>query len=518
MDPATAIRELTPAFIEAMKAGRKADAANIEMLIGHAFGLDANYTSFLECAKMARRLDPGNPTVVAFNMQALLRLSRLRETGELVRQYEAAANKNSYLARMFYDYYRAMGEADKANDYLKLALKLNPHDPVIYSFLARHGANTPEETAHYFELAAQNAEPGSYRQQASLFNVDKARLQDKVTTKWLDASAKDYPDEPNWMANKALWLAAKGRNDEAFALYERAANSPKRISMRAWMQFATFCAFNKRPETAKAVAQHCMQLSPELPDTYLTAGHVWRTLGQDKQAERYFSNALTCNPQFNSAYEALRDMPAYQSGAARKSLDEKWLANCPQKADAWLFSAESLRADKKWQQALDAYNHAEERFAKQRPRESEKNTLTWCRIYSGKGTCAYKLGDIASATAAARTFNAKRPPMTDAMIRVRPRSIDFTAFSKDTHQAESAEHAALADMLYECGELDDCVTEYKRAIALWNNPEWHRGLLKAYMDKQDYASAANEDVVVANETVTKDLPGMLDKAKKMFGL
>lgn len=518
MEPRAALGELTPAFVAAMRTGDRRRAANVLMLIGHAFGLDANYSSYLDCAKLARALDPNSPTAVAFELQALLRLSRNAEAAVLAKQYESQAPQSSYLARSLSDCYRACGSAATAIKYLELAQKLNPNDPVIYAVHARQVSTTPEDSAHYFELAASHSEPGSYRQQANLFNAERARLKDKASSEWLDASSRDYPNEPNWMANKALWLVGKARIEEAAALYERAVNSRSRISMRAWMQFSTFCAFNKRPNSALALAAHAIEIAPELPDAYLAKGHALRTLGMNSEADAAYKLALSLNPHFSAAYEALRDSPAYRAGDKYDWLVRKWVANCPEKTDAWLLFAESLRARKDWREALRAYSEAHEHFTKVMPKASEKNTLTWCRILAGQGTCSYKLHDIANATVAARSFNGKRPPMNDALIRVRPSNIDFASLNANSAQLDSAEHAALADMLYECGELSDCVTEYKRAIALWNNPEWHRGLLKAYMDKHDYAHAAEEDVVVANQTVMKDLPAMVDKAKKLVGL
>lgn len=516
--PAAAIADITPAFVAAARKPNDArEAAQYLTLIGHGFGLDGNVRAYRQCARMALLLAPDDPITIGFNIQADLRALDLEAAAPLVAANAALAEKNSYVARQFSEYYRFRGEADKVEHYLNVALRLNPDDPQAYALYGRHVAHTPEDTSKYFRLAAEHCTPGSFRREMFLWGAERSEKKDKASTEHVDNAAKLLPDEPSWKFSKAFWLMGHGKQKEAIDLFISASNAPTRLSLRALSQCATYCAYNKMPKTAMKAANRVVEAAPDLPESYLCRGHIVRQLGDLTAAERDYRKALEINPHYSMAYEALRDFPEYKNGKQAEWLAKEWAANCPEKADALLAAADRARlVDKDYARAIELYDRAEQRLTLAK-KPTDKTVFTHCRVFAGKGTAAYLLGNFEIATACARAFNDRRPEPAAALIRVRPAKIDFAKIARGSQTELAAQHGALADMLYEGGNLDDCIEEYKKAIAQADNPEWHRGLLKAYMDKGDYRSATSEDLVVSNNTVTRDLPGAIERLRKQLG-
>lgn len=516
--PAPAIADITPAYIA---AARKPDdarkAAQYLTLIGHGFGLDGNVRAYRQCARMALLLAPDDPMIIGFNIQAALRALDLPAAAPLVAAHADLAEHHSYVARQFSEYYRLRGEGEKVEHYLKFALRLNPDDPTSYALYGRNVANTPEDTARYLRLAAEHCPPGSFRREMYLWGAERSEKKEKASTEHLDAAAKLLPDEPSWKFSKAFWMVNHGKHKEVVELFASASSAPTRFSLKALSQFATYCAYNRMPKTAMQAANRVVEAAPYLPESYLCRGHVERQLGNLAAAERDYRKALEINPHYSMAYESLRDFPEYKNGNQAEWFVSEWAKNCPEKADALLTAADRARlVDKDYERAIDFYDRAEQRLALTK-KPPDKTALTYCHMFAGKGTAAYLLGKFDMAITCARAFNDRRPGPGAELIRVRPAKIDFAKIAKGSQAELAAQHGAVADMLYEGGNLDDCIEEYKKAIVLADNPEWHRGLLKAYMDKGDYRSATSEDLVVSNNTVTKDLPGALEKLRKRFG-
>jgi tetratricopeptide (TPR) repeat protein len=518
MQPEPAIADLVLPFIQSARdpdSGSR--TARYLALIGHGFALDGNVKAYQQCSKMALILAPNDANIIAFRIQSLLRASMSTEALPLVTEHAALATNSGYLARAFSDYYRFRNETAAANRYLKLAMNLAPDDPIPYAMFAKNGAKTPEEIGRYFKMAAAHALPGSYRQELLLWAAERGEKKDKADTEHLEAAARLLPEEPSWKLTKGFWLVGRGKQNEGFDLFVTAINSPSRLSLKALSQLATYCAYNKMPNSAMKAGNKVVELAPYLPESYLARGHVERQLGDTKAAIADYRKAIDANKHFSMAYEALAEFPDYKEGKEADWLAREWSTNCPDKADAWLFAADRARVvAKDLKQASIYYAHASQRLALSM-KPPEKTVYTSCRIFAGDGTIAYQQGEFHKAAELARQFNERKPNTEGDIIRVRPSRIDFKKLTPGSKAELAAEHGAMADMLFEGGDLDNCIVEYKKAIALADNPEWHRGLLKAFMDKHDFRSAMSEDIVVSNNTVTKELPGALEKMRKQFG-
>lgn len=511
-----AILQVTPPFINAMRLGTpqsRADAARYLTLIGSAFNYDNNVQSYLSSARMALLLDPASPHVIAFAIEAFTRASKFDEAQSLVERYKPLGEKNAYMARSISGYLRAIGEQTEGDKFLNLATTLNPDDPYPYIARARNTSSTEEARINYL-AAAQRCQAGSYHREFWLWCADR---EEKGTNKKLEHlvnASKILPDDPSWKAQMAFVKVSQGKADEAVENFLAAAQSP-RLSLKALGQLGALCAYSQRPQLARQAADRLVALAPQLPESYLARAHVENASGDAAGAERDFRKAIAISPSFSMAYDSLRWLPEYSQGKQTGWLAKEWVSHCPSKVDAWLFAAEYDRAQNKWSEARAKYKQAEERL-RVSTKPLSKLRIAWCRAYAGAGTCAYRLKDYEEAARCARGFNARKPVQTADFIRVRPSEIDFSKLIPGSKPAQAAEHVAIADMLYENGQLDDCINEYKQAIALDDKPDWHRGLLKAYMDKHDYSAAMGEDIVVSNDTVTRDLPAALDKMSKQF--
>lgn len=488
------------------------------MLVGCAFMHDGNFRSYRQCANLARILAPADPSVIAFNIEALVRYSRTPEALALVTQYEPLAKQHAYLSKAISNYYRATGQSAEANKYLQQAIKLDPARPAPYTVLAR-STSDQTEAAEAFKKAASLSPPGSYHREYWLWSAEVADAKAKnrdLNSEHLDRAAKLKPDEPSWMSAAAFLRLRQQKPEETLELFTKAAQTP-RFSLKAVEQFAVYCAFLPGQElnpTAEKAADIIVQKNPDLPDAYMCHAHVKNAIAKYSEGEKDFLSAIKLAPHSSQPYDCLKDYPFYHGGKKNEWLAKEWIRNCPDVPDAWLFAGKTDIESQRWSDALEKYTQAEPRLHRT-GRTPEKNPMTYVRYFSGMATANYKLGNYSEAVRFAKQFNAYRP-RAEEFIRIRLDKIDFAKLGKGSKAEMAAEHAAVADALYERGQTDDCIHEYRKAIALSDNPAWHHGLLKAYMDKGDYAGAAGEDIVVAQDTVTKDIPSALDKFRKTF--
>ncbi len=513
MRPDTAIRHLTGPFIESMRTSdsqSKERSARYLMLIGMGFRADDNVASYLNCARLALQLAPDNPNVMAYNLEALLRASRLDEAKPLADRATKLAQKNASLARSMSMYMRAIGERAEAEQFMDLSMQLDPNDPRTCIHKARFDPSNAI-AAEFYARAAKLSAAEPYAQELLLWQSERSAKASKADMAHLLKAKAILPDDPSWKSSLSFALLTKGQQKEAFDLMIEATQTP-RLSLKTLSIVSTYCAFNKKPDLAMKAANRAIELAPELPETFFARGHVYNALGDWTNAERDFLKALSLAPHYSVCYQALSLLPQYRNGAKSQELNQKWLNNCPTKVEPWLVAGYSASKQKKWQESYESYSKVCELAAK--GRSPNLHSISWCRALAGAGTALYKMGKTVPAGECARKFNLQKPQATEGILRIRPGQVELAKLPSSGPKLESAKHALLADMLYESNELEDCIAEYQRAIELDNNPEWHRGLLKAYIDKQDLGAAMKENLVVSNDIVTKDIPGILDTLRK----
>lgn len=509
----SAIRNLTGPFIEAMKvdkADSRAKAARYLMLIGSGFRYDDNVQAYLDCARMARALAPDDPDVIAFNIFALIRSSEYDKAKALVAQYKSRGAKHPYFVRASATYSRALGNALDAEAQALRCVALNPQNAASWLFLSSN-ARSRQDTIKFLSEAKKLMKERTYEYEYHSWMIEKATNGAKADLQHILKARQLRPDEPNAHRELAFAYLALGKLNEGEPELIAATQTP-RLSLKALSELSAFWAFSGRPKLAVKAATRVVELAPDLPESYLARGHVHNAAGDPAAAEKDFLRALVLNPHYSAAYEAIYSLPSYSEGEKSDRFIAEWNKQCPSRVNAILALGDRERRRCRWASALSAYESA---LSLLRSKKSpEKFVVPFRRALVGAGISKYKLGDLPAAIEHARGFNERKARNSTDLIRVRLGAIDFARLKDASKEYLSAEHAVLADMLYECGDMDGCVAEYKKAIAMNDNPEWHRGLLKAYMDKGDIQGAMKEDLVVANNTVTKDLPGAMDNIRR----
>lgn len=505
------IATLTGPFIEAMRentpAGR-ARAARYLCLIAKGFRLDDNIQCYTSLAQMARLLAPNDSYVGALTIEALTRQSKITEAGKLAESYRFAAGKNAYLMRTIGGYYRAYGD-DRCMEYLREATRMEPSEPQHWIALGK-ATRRSKEGIECYSKAVELLPPNSYARAATAALLAQAKGDKAEMLKQLQSAVQLMPHDPAPLLALGMYYAGDGKPEQAFDRFIAASQTP-RLSLKAHSTLALFSAFNKQPKLAMTAADRMVALAPYLPESYVARGHVYLTMGKTEPAERDFKRGVELSPCMTGAYAAMRSLPAYAHGKKLHELNDVAVKNMPYRQEHWVAKADALRTDKDWSNALIAYDRAVQLLSGQ----IDEQRTQYCYAVAGAGVCQYKSSTRSGAIACAKKFNEAKPA-PDGLMPVRLTKQNFAKLKDGTREKDAVNCAILADMLYELGEYKDCIAEYKKAIALNDVPEYHRGLLKVYIDSKDYAAALREDFVVSNNTVTRDLPNAIDSIRKQL--
>lgn len=510
--PDRAIVLLVPELNAALAAGaaRRKDACRYLLLMAHAFSLDDNAQSNLRCLRSACLLDSENIMARCLYVDALNRTFQSGLAEHELDELKPLVHKNYAVARSLGKFYMARRQLDEAEKYFLIGKNLNEQDAGLHQCLMY--LYTGKDAAEEGERAAQCLS-SPYQRELVLASVEHALGNLYQERSHVLKAEQLSPDDPSWKLRMGDILLAQKKNEEAFAKYRNAAES-RRYSRKCLAKLALFSAWNGQKKCADQCVRRLLTLSGDCADAHWVAGQVYLVEGKSKQADKEFHQSLVISPYMGMTYHVLSMLPSYSNDEAKSAwLQSEWLKYCGYSYEPWLFKADWLRKHQRWQEAFQAYRQCEELLPSHRAGTQARLSLK-CRIVSRIGLCLYKTSDLHWAVKRAREFNQLKPVRSDELVPVRPQHIDFSRLVPNSMQEKSADHGVLADLLYECGDLDDCIQEYKTAIATDDKIEWHRGLLKAYMDKQDWGNAAGEDFKVSNHAVTHDIPDALSGLNK----
>jgi len=504
-----ALGQLTAPYIEAVAAGDRARASRYLLLIANAFRLDENHLASLACCRQAELIDPDNLQAKTMTTDALARCGRLTEAEEHLKPLLPQAESQWLVARSVAGVYAVEGDADNAHKFALIAAKLNPDDTRTHVTLAK--LNFDKDAVEQWKKGASSTS-SIFLQKIYSWQAELKQHPDKPDTSALDEAARLLPDEPSWRVSKSWQLQKQGKDAEAYHLMVQSVACP-RLYQRAFTQLTGYCLFHNRPKTANHAVGYLQKLHPYSPDVYFSLGLLAANRGDMQAAKADYLKSLELNPKQNDAYIALSSLSEYRADTpASRDLAARWLKNSDFMPEAWVYRAKLASHRGQWQAALADYQTARDKL--QRSQRNKQSRLdVWLPVAYGAGTCQYELGNKNEAVKNALLFNQLKPA-SDALIRVRPGKIAYEDVQGKVKSA--AEHALLADMLYEGGRLDECIVEYKQAIDAADNVEWHRGLLKAYIDNHNYSSAVKEDMIVANHAVTSDIPQAADRLRKQI--
>ena len=512
LKPDKAILKLTGPLINALaknnEGGRK-QAARYLLLIGWAFRADENMPCAVSCAKQAMLLAPDYVEAKAFCAEWLLRTNSAQEADAIFAQLEPLQKTNSSVARAFCG--RAISrnnDQEEAIVHVKDALKLDPESSRSHYLYAR--MLTGKEAAAEFKLASKFA-PSPYIKSIYLWDAQLAEHPKPSHTTQLDEAARILPDDSMWRTRLGGVLLKRKQVHEAGKQYLAATQSP-RLSIRAHNVYAAYAMFHGHEAEAKRCLEYLLKVVPHSSDAGWTLGNFYLNAKQFDKAEETFRRVLAANPKHSPSYQSLSELGSVSNNPqARRILSKEWVANCPQQPQSWLNAGIVAKSDKNWAQGIVALKQAEALGNKATQRQKSYKLLL-CLTHAELGYCHYKLSQMEQALQHARIFNQTKPMPSEA-VQVRPSAIDFSKLTSGSKEYQGALHGVLADMLYQAKDLDACISEYQRALAVDDNAQWHRGLLKAYMDKRDFGGALKEDFIVANDLVTRELPKAVENFK-----
>jgi Flp pilus assembly protein TadD len=496
--PDRALAHLIGPYTSALRRGDLARASRYLLLIATAFRFDENSQTYLRCCQQAALLDPQSTRAKTMVAAALLRNGRWLDAEKLLMPMQDLSSKDWLVARALGELYGVQGNIGEAHKYLVLAESLAPAggDPRIHSALAR--LNFSGDSVEQLRKAAQ-CTPSVYLKEIFLWQAEQKEHRDKPNKEHLLKAAMLLPDEPSWRTSFA-WATAT--DDEQKAKYMREAVECKRAYVRAHSQMAVYALFKHKDRLADAAADHLAKLQPQSPDVYFVYGQIAAQRGQVAKAEDFYRQALALNPQQSGSYQALSGLSSFTSDEKKQEkLAEEWTSNCPYIVDAWLYKGKLACHRQQWLAAKDDLARAEQIVdctrSYKKPRMAQ-----WLSLSADSGLASYRNGETERAIGYACMFNELKPDDSSSLMRVRPGRVFYDKL--DGKAKQSAAHGLLADLLFETGQLDDCVKEYQQAIALEDNIEWHRGLLKAFIDKRDFSAAAKEVVIVDNHAILNE--------------
>lgn len=507
-----AIRLLTAPLNKAIAAHDYELAGRIMRMIALAFRLDDNDQAAAQAALLASRLDPGDESCRFQAAEYLFRAGKWQDAEKI---FESLCNSKSKNTRMraiaFLDQHR--GKILQAKEELEEYLKANPNDQrALLRLCMLYLVNEENGKAAMLEQKLADLSPSEYLKEIFLGRAEESKSHLNAAEEHFNAAGKFQPDDPLWHCQLGMMLMKHQRIKEADLEYRKCFKC-KRLHSQAFTNWAVLEAFFGDIKNADRCLSYLAQLRPNSSDLHFLRGIVDEKKARLEKAEEDFYRTISLNPHSSGPYIHLLGLPAIKSDLTKRcELCREWTTACPQSAVAAIELANTFKAQGKEEEALQRYLHAEA-LMKGRDLPKDNNyVIELCSMHANIAAIFYKRKNSAAAIEEAEEFNNLRPILPNsAGLALRPPKIDLSKLKDQTKKA--AEHALLADSLYEAQQLSDAEHEYRSALV--DDPDninYHSALLKVLMDKKDLAGAAQEDIAVSNHVVTH-LPDLFDSGK-----
>lgn len=500
-----AIRSITAPFIEAMNKGDRVKAARYLLLIAYGFRLDDNDDAAAACATIASNLDPNNALALVLSADYLSRAGRLEEADSKWKLLGKFSQNDPIIMRGKAHQLFSQNKLDEAEQILHQAVKQNSEEVTARHMLGMfHSVRGEREAAtECFDALVKLSKDEYQKKMYAGLSASCLGDQKKAEDLYL-AAGRIRPGDPAWHDALAMLYMAQKKIPQARAQIEEAAKC-KRFSSQIAFNYAAILVFSGEQAKAIRLLQRITELKPNSFRAHNALGTTYKAVGKTNEAEQEFLKALALHSRKNSTYSNLLGLEHVRNDEKKtRAIVAKWTENNPDSWDCLAANGTLCLKANQWKEAQDFFTRAEQN--KPHLRKDEKTpVLKLCSIYAGLATSRYKQNDLAGALTSAQLFNATKPaPDERGGVPVRPQKVDFAALKPASDKLKAAEHAVLADTLYETKQYDDSAAEYNKAIA--NEPEnivWHAALLKVYIDKRDIAGAAKEDLAVSQHMINK---------------
>lgn len=476
-------------------------------VMARAFQLDDNELCAACLSRRALDLDQDNTEARACAAETLARTGRREESLRLYESLRQLSATNTVAMRAL-----ALRELRLTN-YMAAArifdaiLQASPDDSVSRASLVRALAVEPR-SARYIkaisELTSRETNPymkETWQAYDCLKRADAARAQEHA-----EAAGSLNPADPAWHFQRGLALVSQDRVDDATRAFEEAL-ACRRLSVRIVSSIASFYAYNHDPERALSILDRLEKARPWGFETAVARASVLEASGKPELAIAQYMKALNENPWSVTAYKQLGRL--YASLGRYDDLlrlYRQWQSLLPDSPVALRHAGDAYRLKQDYRSALSFYDRAlalSPAAAETAP-AIERRELAM--LHAGRGYAYFRLQDSAKAHMEARQFNMLKDlhqtPEHLKFIMLRPQRLSFKAGG--TPQDQSLEAVALADLLFELGDLAASAEQYRKAIKLDpNNPDWHSCLFSVLMEKGDYIEALKEDLLFSTKFVSK---------------
>lgn len=498
------MRALTGPLVEALNAGDQRRAARYLLLMAYAFRSDDNDVSACQCSLLAHKLDPDNALALVLSADYLYRCGRFEEGDRMLTLLEKFPPDQRAVMRGLALKHSTNVNMDESEKVTRAMVEKYPDE--VYGRRRLAGINSGKgnkalAAQYYSELSnlmRDDYQKNLYAGHAAFWSDDKKAAED-----FYQKAGIAKPDDPGWLDALAMMYMSQGKFSEARKKFEQAVACP-RFSTDARLHYAAYFIFTGEPIKATKVLRQLVKVKPFASSAHHSLAENYKSTGRLNEAEQEYRRAIELSPRRPQSYSSLLSMERIKNDQQKyQELVATWKRNCPASWEVRTLEGGLRLREQDWKGAQECFARANELKPKSRP--VGLGLLRQCEMYAGLSTSSYKLNDLKGALASAKAFNElKPPPVERGGVPIRPPRIDFKLLTGGADQVQAAEHALLADALYETSQLDDCVVEYNKAAALEpDNINWHAALLKVYMDKKDLAGAAKEDFIVSQHMINK---------------
>lgn len=516
-----AIVKLVPHLNRAMAAGDNRKAARIMRLIAIALRFDENDVSALQAAEIALKLDPQDAGTAfqiseyrlragdaAGSEQVLAKLSKSknRQLALKARAYLLQQTGNIAAAESLFQEYLALVPDDMRAlnrlSQLQFVSEQKNEAAEIQTKLAQLSLTAYMREIHLGRAQEALAKGASLAEGSSLFQAERH----------YQKAGLENPNDPLWHMQLALLYMKTQRIKQADLEFRRCF-SCRRLLSQAYTNFALMTGFFADKKEAFDALSHLAKLRPSSSELYFVRGILCEKDSDLERATENFQRAAELNPRNSNPYIHLLDIAkGMKNKQTMLELCRNWSENCP-------YSATALTELGLVFESMSQTDKAQEAFLKARNLLKGRKTPTElayriavCKMHARLSCHAYYKKEMQEALAEAIEFNKLRPEAARAGgLSVRPERLE-PGILQDKRK-EAAEHALIADVLFEIQDYTGAEKEYRLAIeADPQNISYHSCLLKVLLDKKDYAAAAMEDAVISQHVVSH-IPDMLKGSK-----
>lgn len=508
LDPGAAMKIVPSLVVSTAREKNRLLLARSFMHAGYAFNLDDNLEAALNCFETAHALAPDDVEATCLLVDALRANGEFEKESKLLAVLDTLEHKSATVYSVLAGDAMRRNDLHRAQNLAKLGIEASePGDSarchvLMAKTMVRKGIGAPASRA--FEEAAVSCENPYI---GDLLQADAAFLSEDsdAELQHLERAGQILPNDPAWHAKMATHLIGKNQNDAALNHLARALDS-KRFSASALLSMAGYLMSDGKLDEATQLIERLKVLQPSSSRVPATEGDIYRTRGKYQEALSCYDESIRRNPCQIKPYADIANI--LSRSKARDEAIKKMKAGVEMMPAYWrphfMYSSVLERCGRIDQAIVEAKRG----LALLAIPDEDLNQMA--RYYSARahaliGTRHYARKEMEKAVEEAIRFNELKflPRVPDALkfVSLRPGRLHL---SEDHSLSDPQIRAALADMLLESEKLDECIKEYKEAVALApNDDELQSYLLNALSRKGDWVEAAKQNLSLSNNLVKK---------------